>query len=164
VPIPDVCSHQESLTPTRPHSRGSRSHQESLTPTRPHSRGSRSHQVTHTDPTTLPLCRYKAWCCSPVSALAVCFLAEQYETACALLSRLADLEVTVQTSREIELLVEGVWSLCLHTLPAHTRSHVFRELVVDGVQSLLTHTLTCFRGPQVQVFTAHIFLRCFIET
>lgn len=55
-------------------------------------------------------CLCRAWCPSPVSVLAICLLAEEYEHACELFARIADLDITVEMFREVELLVEAIES------------------------------------------------------
>lgn len=42
---------------------------------------------------------YKAWCPAAVGTVALCFLAEQYEHACHIIHRIADLEVSCPAVR-----------------------------------------------------------------
>eukprot|EP00041_Stephanoeca_diplocostata_P035645 m.1264809 g.1264809 ORF g.1264809 m.1264809 type:complete len:687 (+) comp24736_c0_seq16:173-2233(+) len=76
---------------------------------------------------------YKAWCPAAVATVALCFLAEQYEHACHLLLRIADLEVTLQTGAEVALLVSTLESptfarLRMQLLDTRRNAHLVKAL------------------------------------
>uniref|UniRef100_A0A8C4Q7Y5 Protein VAC14 homolog n=1 Tax=Eptatretus burgeri TaxID=7764 RepID=A0A8C4Q7Y5_EPTBU len=51
-------------------------------------------------------CLYGSWCHSPVAALSLCLLAQQYPLACHLVHSFGDLEVTLEFLTEVDKLVQ----------------------------------------------------------
>eukprot|EP00035_Acanthoeca_spectabilis_P021325 m.437621 g.437621 ORF g.437621 m.437621 type:complete len:734 (-) comp18137_c0_seq1:1175-3376(-) len=80
---------------------------------------------------------YKAWSPSPISTLSICLLAQEYEHACELIARLSDLEVTVQTGREVELLVEAIESPTFLHMRMHLTSAVHNAYLLKALYGLL---------------------------
>jgi vacuole morphology and inheritance protein 14 len=76
---------------------------------------------------------YRSWSHSPVSVLSLCLLCQVYDHACALLARLADLEVTVAFLTEVDKLVQLLESpifthLRLQLLEPQRHAHLIKAL------------------------------------
>ncbi|ESO93069.1 hypothetical protein LOTGIDRAFT_119746 [Lottia gigantea] len=59
---------------------------------------------------SLFVCLYKCWCHSPIAAMSLCYLSQNYHHAAQLLQTFGDLEITVDFLKEIDKLVQLIES------------------------------------------------------